>query len=104
MIPGHQTYGQTTGPELVKVMHVLGLSPVIKYAAMNAVLQTVRRAVTAGVPPIVLGNWVSPSILHWVLVVGASDIGWVVNDPWGGQRYYLPASKVLTRYGGACIV
>lgn len=40
-------------------------------------------------PVIVLGNWVSPGVPHWVVVYNCSANGVTVNDPWGGRRYNL---------------
>lgn len=104
LIPGHRNHGETTGPELVKVMRLFGLRPVYERVASNAVQSLLEASVVAGNPPIVLGNWVSPLVPHWLLVVDAMMTGAVVNDPWGGRRYFLPIDRFLTRYLGDCIL
>lgn len=104
MIPNHQDHGSTSGSDLVGVMRLFGLHPVQLPLAPNIVLQHLQKAVVLGIPPIILGNWVSPLILHWVLVVDALTTGIVVNDPWGGVRRFLPHDLVLQRYAGDCIL
>jgi hypothetical protein len=38
---------------------------------------------------IVLGNWVSAGVPHWVIVYNASSNGVTISDPWGGRRYNI---------------
>lgn len=104
LIPDKGSTGATTGPELVAVMRRFQLTPVHLTPGTNAVRHYIERSVTASVPPIVLGTWVSPKVLHWLLVVDAMQTGMVVNDPWGGRRYFLPWDLALRRYAGSCIV
>lgn len=104
LIPDHQDHGATTGPQLVHVMRLFGLRPVYREMTGNAVLPLLARSVVAGVPPIILGTWVSPMILHWVLVVDAMTTGVAVNDPWGGVRRFIPQNLLLQRYAGGCIL
>lgn len=44
------------------------------------------RDVDAGRLNIILGHWIVPTELHWLLVVGYAWDGLVVNDPWHGLR------------------
>lgn len=104
LIPGHARRGETSGMDLVGVMRLFGLSPVYKRVATDAVQLLLGEAVRKGIPAIVLGTWVAPTVLHWVLVVGADGGGVWVNDPWGGVRRYIPWGIFLHRYAGECIV
>lgn len=104
LIPSKLDAGTTTGPELVAVMEKFGLRPVYKEPATAAIHTLCQSAVVKGIPPIALGFWVAPTVMHWVLLVDAPRTGVVVNDPWGGRRYFLPRDKFLQRYAGECIV
>lgn len=104
LIPGHGASGATTGPELVGVMRLFHLSPVYREITGAAIQAFCTRSIVQGTPPILIGNWVSPHILHWVLGVDAGRDALTVNDPWGGVRRYLPWDIVLQRYAGGCIL
>lgn len=104
LIPDKTQTGATTGPELVRLMRQFGLRPVWLRVTVDAIQGQCQRSVTLNVPPIVLGNWVAPTVPHWILLVDAMATGVVVNDPWGGRRYFLPWNLFLQRYLGECIV
>lgn len=104
LIPDKITTGGTTATELVQLMRRFGLRPAYKRVSADAVEDHLQLATTKGIPPIVLGNWVSPVILHWVLVVGVMTTAAVVNDPWGGVRRLIPWDLFLQRYAGDCIL
>lgn len=50
--------------------------------------QTRQRA-RKGLPSIILGRWLTPTVLHWLLVVDGDAYRITVNDPYGGRRYPL---------------
>lgn len=104
LIPKHQNTGVSTPQELVQLMRLFKLNPVAIRATKDAVQEALSRSTVAGVPPIVLGNWVSPLVPHYVLVVDSMQTGVVVNDPWGGRRYFLPTDLLTRRYDGWCIL
>jgi hypothetical protein len=68
---------------------------VIEKFLLNVVLA--RRLV------IVLGDWVSKSVPHWVIVYNASPNGVTVSDPWGGRRYNIAWPDFKRLYLGAVV-
>lgn len=104
LIPNKQATGASSGQELVRLMRLFNMRPVALTLGADASVHLLSRSVLQGVPPIVLGYWVSPLILHWVLVVDTPATGVVVNDPWGGVRRFIPTDLYLQRYAGVCIV
>jgi hypothetical protein len=52
---------------------------------------------------IVLGDWVSKSVPHWVIVYNASTNGVTVSDPWGGRRYNIAWPDFKRLYLGAVV-
>lgn len=104
LIPGHEARGETSPAELVRVMRIFKLSPVSVPVRPAAVEGRLRAACDAGIPAIVLGEWLQQGVLHWVLVVAASSDGIHVNDPWDGARKTFSWPEVLSRYAGWCIL
>lgn len=103
LIPGKQATGVTSAADLVAVMRIFGLRPVARPTAVDAIHDLCGRAVSIGIPPIVLGYWDGRAELHWVLVVGASPAGVLVNDPWGGLRRTIDWDTFDLDYAGWCI-
>lgn len=104
MMPGHLDTGRTTAADLVWLMRIFGLRPVARPLGRDAVQAEVRKSIERQTPPLLLGTWLASDTLHWVLGVGASDGGLLVNDPWDGQRRLYTWDRVLSRYAGWVIV
>lgn len=104
LIPGHGDRGETSPGELAQVMRTFGLKPVALARALDAIQPLLIKAIMAGIPPIILGYWDDPKVLHYVLGVDITTTGILVNDPWGGRRVELSWTTLDTQYAGWCIV
>ena len=62
-----------------------------------------RESAAAGRSVIVLGRWISPTVLHWVLVTTADPAGIGYNDPWGGLRQTATWAAFGERYAGQLV-
>jgi len=52
---------------------------------------------------IVLGRWISPSLLHWRVPIRADRQGVLWNETWGGIQLSTSWSDVLPRYEGTLV-
>lgn len=104
LIPHHGDHGETSAQDLTFLMHLFGLRPVAVPISPDAVQIRLQHSIATGTPPIVLGRWLSPTTLHWVLGVAASVAGLTVNDPWDGTRRQYPWPLLTSRYAGWCIL
>lgn len=103
-LPGTRVDGRTTRDDIAFLLRSEGLRPSPIVLPAYTLAGNLQAKAAAGVPSIVLGSWVSPHILHWLLVVQAGVTGIAVNDPFGGRRYFLPWDLVMQRYAGECIL
>lgn len=104
MLPQHTDHGETSAADLVYLMHLFGLRPVGLPVSKSAIQVRIQTSIDRGTPPIVLGYWLSTATLHWVLAVGASAAGVLVNDPWDGVRRQYDWSRLTSRYAGWVIL
>lgn len=51
--------------------------------------EQLRKRARAGLPSIILGRWLVPTVLHWLLVTDGDAWKIHVNDPYGGRKYPL---------------
>lgn len=76
----------TSAADLVRVMALCNVPAVSRDVAASAIAGELQACTAAGGVAIVLGNWVDPHVLHWILVTRADGAGCSANDPWGGRR------------------
>ena len=103
-IPGHETYGQTDGPELAAFLQSRGLGSHVEYPPAGRVAMRAKLAIDHGNPPILLGGFVDPSILHWVVVTGHRNDQAFFNDPFHGQTRQQPWTWMCSHYGGEVVL
>jgi hypothetical protein len=93
----------TTGADLVRLLALCNVPAALEQpdgATLPAALRAICRD---GGYAIVLGHWVSGTILHWILVTRADEDGMGANDPWMGRRrtWTWPAAAPL--YAGEIV-
>lgn len=66
-------------------------------------LAYIGQAVASGRSTIVLGHWVAPTLLHWVVVVEATPDGVTFNDPWTGKQRGLSNVHWDALYAGSLV-
>lgn len=99
--PGRR--GLTTGADLVRVLNRNNVPATALAPPDGAVAAQIQACCTAGGLVIVLGRWVSPTVLHWVLVTRADQAGCGANDPWGGTRRTWAWSDFESAYAGEIV-
>lgn len=93
----------TDGPDLVKILgHNNVAAGIHGWTAAEAPAH-ITASCAAGRSVIVLGRWLSPTVLHWVLVTTADATGIGYNDPWGGVRGAATWELFGQRYGGQLV-
>jgi hypothetical protein len=83
---GPQRRGLTTGADLVRVLALNNVAAAQSGPGAAQVAAALQAITDAGGSAIVLGHWLGPGVLHWVLVTRADAAGCGANDPWGGRR------------------
>jgi hypothetical protein len=100
---GPQGQAITSGQDLVKLLARNNVGADLRtWPAAEAPVH-IRESAAAGRAVIVLGRWISPTVLHWVLVTTADATGIGYNDPWGGLRQTATWAAFGDRYGGQLV-
>lgn len=93
--------GLTTADDLVYgLASCFRLPSHVRNANFTQLKQELQRAVAAKMPCIVLGGWVDPAVLHWIVVIDATPGGITFNDSWGGKVRSLAWADVAKLYAG----
>jgi hypothetical protein len=103
-IPGHRTYGQTDGPNLAEFMQGRGLGSHVEYTSVGRVEFRVKLAIDNGNPPILLGTFVAPDFLHWIVPTGFDNAQMMFNDPYHGRKRAEPWQWVVAQYRGEVVL
>lgn len=94
----------TTGADLVKLLnhnHVAASS--LNCEAVEAPNQIVA-ANAEGRGVIALGQWLQPTILHWILVIQSDRLGCTYHDPWGGVQRYKTWVEFRPMFAGELVL
>lgn len=94
-MPGHADHGETTAADLVGFLSRRGLFPLAQYVPGDGLKDLIRKGIDSTWPIIVLGNFVAPTVLHWVVVIGYGDDHALFIDPWYGRLEALHWSSFL---------
>lgn len=104
LIPGHSDHGETTPDDLQRVLRLFGVGA----NAMELDVVDLRTALIGRIrsesPVIVLGNWLDPHVLHWVVAVGFGQGKLTFNEPFYGERRSEPWEWTIPRYAGEVVV
>lgn len=101
LIPATE-WGSRAG-ELSRTLNGFRLRSMVKRLDSPMVFAQSKNRAQRGLPSIILGRWLIPTELHWVLVVGSGPNIITVNDPWGGHRRNLNAGDVYARAEGTVV-
>jgi hypothetical protein len=95
--------GLTTGEDLVRILRGQNVAAALQQVAGAEVAARLRAITAEGRAAICLGAWITPGVLHWVLVTRADAAGCGYNDPWGGLRKTAPWRDFTGRYAGELV-
>jgi hypothetical protein len=104
LLGGPRRLGQTTAEDLVKILALNNVAAEVQTPPAPALPVALQAATSKGMAVIVLGRWVAPGILHWVLCTRSDPAGMSANDPWGGVRRSWAWSDAERAYAGELVV
>jgi hypothetical protein len=102
-IHGAQGGALTTGDDLVKILARNNVAAQLRTWPGDQAPAHILESAAAGRAVILLGRWLAPTVLHWVLAVGADNAGITYHDPWGGFRLQVPWATFAERYAGQLV-
>lgn len=95
--------GLTNGDDLVALLRSWNFTPHLLTGPADAVAALMRPLLAAGHPLICLGEWITPGVLHWVVLTDISP-GWFhFADPWHGQRRSLSTEAWSAAWRGVAV-
>lgn len=96
-LPGQRSSGVTSGSDLRYLLAKHGIGAETMAANVAALQGIVRDSVGKGEPVALLGRWLIPSELHWVLGIGYGNDALLAMDPWSGRltAYRWPVVRSL---------
>lgn len=93
----------TSGQDLVKILRRNNVAAALHTWPAAEAPGHIRESAAAGRSVVVLGQWISPTVLHWVLVTTADLAGVSYNDPWGGLHQTATWAAFGERYAGQLV-
>lgn len=84
-LSGSRVDGRTTGSDLAYLLRLRGVNGAESNVRPTELKGVVRAAVARSSPVALLGVWLAPGILHWVLGVGYGDDALIAMEPWAGR-------------------
>lgn len=99
-IPGHQTTGLTTPSDLQLALQYYGVVSKHYLDAVESVKSAVVEQVDIGRPTLLLGHWIDPAVLHWVVAIGYGNGALFVLEPWAGRVAAYSWGEVHSRATG----
>lgn len=84
-LPGPRVDGVTSGGDLVYLLSLAGILAEAGVLPVRSLKAAVHEDIGEGQPLAVLGRWVSPVVLHWILGVGFGNDAFVAMEPWSGR-------------------
>jgi len=93
----------TDGPDLVRILARANVAAALHSWPTADAPGHVRASIGAGRGVIALGHWISPTVLHWILITTADGAGVGYNDPWGGVRATATWATFEERYAGEMV-
>lgn len=99
----HDDHGATIAGDLVTCLHRHGVMAVGLQVPFDTLRFSVKQAITKGVPVILLGRFVDPAVLHWIVAIGFGNDHLIYVDPWDGRMKCLRWGAVESLYAGALV-
>lgn len=103
LLGGAKRQPLTTGADLVRILALCNVKAQVLAPSTADLAHEVQRITKGGRVAIALGEWVDPTIQHWVVCVAASLNGWTVADPWGGRKYNAAWPRAQGAYAGQIV-
>lgn len=102
-MPDHQGRGETSGTDIANYLSGVGVRAQRLVVAPNNVEATIKASIGTRLPCIVLGRFVSPTVLHWVVAVGYGNDHLLYNDPWDGRMKAMHWLHVIALFAGEIV-
>lgn len=102
-MPGHSGHGETSAADIADYLEGVGCRVLHLAAAGESLQMLVKAYISIGAPVVLLGNWVSPNVLHWVIAIGYGNDHLLYLDPWDGRMKAIHWSSARTLYKGSFI-
>lgn len=103
LLGGAQRIGTTSGRDLVQALAVCHIPAKSVDLDSTAAQASVLGVFQDGRFSVALGEWVTPGMLHWVLIRRADATGILFNDPWGGRQRSLTWQDFQRLYKGVLV-
>lgn len=100
---GAGTIGISSARQLEALLRHWEFSPSVTTPDAAHAGLDVRTALGSGYPVIALGEWVTPGVLHWVVIVGATASSFSYEDPWYGRLEHVDSGEWAQLYRGVLI-
>lgn len=84
-LPGVRADGRTTGQDLANLLAgytIVALDDMLPPRALKA---AVHRNIDQERPIALLGRWIDPDVLHWILGIGYGNDALLAMEPWTGR-------------------
>jgi hypothetical protein len=101
---GDRRSGLTTGPELVAALATNSVASHCYYPEAQAAFEACVISWALAHPVIALGNWLSPSSLHWMLLDNKFPGGLTFIDPWSATERRLDRGNFTANYAGTLVL
>lgn len=102
-MPGHEMHGETSGDDIASYLSTVGVPASRIAISTNALEVSVKVGIAQGLPSILLGYWVSPTTLHWVVAIGYGNDHLIYLDPWDGRQKCLHWKAARLLYAGTLV-
>lgn len=103
LLRGPNGDARTTAVDLVNVLAMCDLKAHDVYSNGPNAYDEVRRNLDAGRSSVVLGEWITSGVEHWMEVVSYGDDSITFNDPWIGAHRIETRVGFIAKYGGAYV-
>lgn len=103
LIHGPGGAGQTTADDLLTLLRRAWYKPSSYIGQVDQGMVYLKAAIAAQHPVIVLGRWVSPDVLHWVVVAAVGEVHVDYLDPWYGELRTITIADFQAKYAGAMV-
>lgn len=100
---GWHRAGLTTASDIVRLLALFKVPSHTRVTDGATAWVEIGRAVGAGLPCVMLGAWLAPSLLHWRLAVAFDPTAVTCRDPWGGVTVVMSRAEFIAGYRGAYV-
>lgn len=100
--PGSTT-GLTTGGMLARFLNGVGVRAIREYVYTADIWEHLADLRHHGKYVILLGNWLDPLLLHWVVAYQRTSTGVWVMEPWTGTRREYGRQFIIASFNGESV-